>query len=236
MATSETFSSFLKTLLDQYNVKPSELAKGIGVTKSYLTELYKGRTKPFTMERCEQAAEFLMLKSEDKKKLIRLALIERSDKDVRSIVRKSLNTKSDVIPLSEDPQDYAKIPILGKCPASAKAWVADEVEAWHPFPKQLVRGRRLYLLRAHGDSMNRAGIDDKDLVIVDADAPAMNGRIVVICIDNEYTIKRFHKSGNVVTLSPDSNNPDHSPMTFSVDECDMNLRGVVEAVHYKKLR
>jgi len=236
MSTQNNFSSYLKTLLDLYNKKPADLAKGLRVSGSYLTEIFRGRSKPFTMDRCEQAAVYLGLKADEKKKLISLALMERSPEEFRSILKRSFGQKQEIIQLSEDSQDYAKVPILGKCPASPKVWVADEIESWHYFPKQLVKGRRLYLLRAHGDSMNRAGIDDQDLVIVDAGKHPVNGNIVVVCIDHEYTMKRFYKSGDSVTLMPDSLNQHHSPITFDLDTCEMSLRGVVEAVHYKKLR
>jgi SOS-response transcriptional repressor LexA len=84
--------------------------------------------------------------------------------------------------------------------------------------------------------MNKAGIDDGDLVIVDADAHPSNGQIVIIYIDHEYTMKRFYKNDEQITLMPDSQNPKHTPMMFDTKKCEIILRGVVEAVHWKKIK
>lgn len=228
------FAQSLKAAVEKSGITQTELAKKLAVSRNYLSAILAGREKPPTIDRCEQIFEVLNLTKKESEALIKMAMIERSSKEMRPILERSFS--GSVIPLTEDIKDYAKIPLLGKCPASAKAWVSDEVEGWHYFPKQLVRGRRLYLLKAHGDSMNRAGIDNGDLVIVDADAHPANGRIVVVCIDHEYTIKRFHRSGTSVTLSPDSYNQEHSPTIFDIDDYEIHLRGVVEAIHYKKLK
>lgn len=130
---------------------------------------------------------------------------------------------------------YVRLPLLGTCPASQKSVVQDEVERWIEFPKELVRGRRLYLLRVRGDSMNRAGIDDADIVIVDADKEPVNGSIVVARIDSESTLKRFYRSEDRITLTPDSTNPKHQPETFTKKN-EVMLRGVVDFIWMKKVK
>lgn len=130
---------------------------------------------------------------------------------------------------------YTRLPLLGTCPASEKSWTPDQVERWVEFPKEQVRGRRLYLLRVRGDSMNRAGIDDADVVIVDADREPTNGQIVVARIDSESTIKRFYRSEDRITLTPDSTNPKHQPQTFTKKN-EVMLRGCVEATWWKKVK
>ena len=130
---------------------------------------------------------------------------------------------------------FTMIPILGSCPASPKSWVDDNVEEWEELPEKIVKGRRMYLVKAKGDSMNDAGIDDGDLILVDADAEPHNGSIVVICVDYEFTVKKFYKKDHTITLNPDSKNKDHQPMMFD-NTANIKLRGVVEAVYMKKLK
>lgn len=130
---------------------------------------------------------------------------------------------------------YVRLPLLGTCPASEKSVVQDEVERWIEFPKDLVRGRRLYLLRVRGDSMNRAGIEDGDVVIVEADKEPANGQIVVARVDSESTIKRFYRSDDRITLTPDSTNPRQQPMVFTKKN-EVMLRGCVEAVWMKRVK
>lgn len=131
--------------------------------------------------------------------------------------------------------DLIRIPLLGHCPASPKQWVPGEIEDWYPISKKDARGRRLYFLKVKGDSMNKAGIEDGDTVLVDADKHPINGNVAVIKIDGECTMKRFFKNEKGITLVPDSTNSKHQIATFGPDE-DIKIRGVVEAVYMKKIR
>src|SRR6185503_9331668 len=96
------------------------------------------------------------------------------------------------INLTNNETDFVRVPLLGACPASPKNWVEDTIESWIQIQKDIIRGRRMYLLRVKGESMNRV-MSDGDIVIVDADAQPKNGDVVVICVDEEYTMKRFYK-------------------------------------------
>ena len=48
-----------------------------------------------------------------------------------------------------------------------------------------------FVLRVSGQSMVEAGLNDDDLIVVDRARTPRNGDIVVMQIDNEYTVKRF---------------------------------------------
>lgn len=135
----------------------------------------------------------------------------------------------------ELPVEYVKAPLLGTCPASDKEIVHEEIVEWEWMPRDELRGQRVYLLRARGDSMNRAGIDDGDKIVVFADAQPENGDIVVARIDGECTIKRYAFDGKVLTLSPDSTNPKHQPRTFTKKN-EVLVRGVVRRVWMKRLK
>jgi len=133
------------------------------------------------------------------------------------------------------PTRYVKVPLLGTCPASAKQIINDEVVDWEYLPRELVRGQRVYLLKIKGDSMNRAGIDDGDRVVVYADQQPENGEITVALVDGECTIKRWFRSDYHITLTPDSTNPKHQPQTFTKAN-EVLVRGVVRAVWMKRLK
>ena len=51
-----------------------------------------------------------------------------------------------------------------------------------------------FVLRVSGESMVDAGIFEDDLIVVDRSRTPKNGDIVVMQIDNEYTVKRFMKT------------------------------------------
>jgi DNA polymerase V len=50
------------------------------------------------------------------------------------------------------------------------------------------------MMRVSGNSMRGAGINDKDVIIVDRSKEALPGKIVVAVLDGELTVKRLEKS------------------------------------------
>ena len=56
--------------------------------------------------------------------------------------------------------------------------------------------------------MNRAGLDEGDLLIVDRSLTPKNNDIVIMRVDSEFTVKRFNKQGEKIFLTPDSSNVD----------------------------
>ncbi len=60
--------------------------------------------------------------------------------------------------------------------------------------KKLKRLKDLFVLKAVGNSMNKAGIDDGDYLIIDKDVSGIqNGDIVLSIIGEVANIKKFHK-------------------------------------------
>lgn len=66
---------------------------------------------------------------------------------------------------------------------------------------------RTFFVRAKGDSMDKAGIDEGSLLVVDRDRPAQHGDIVVMRINDDFTVKRLYHKDNIVKLVAESNNP-----------------------------
>ena len=64
-----------------------------------------------------------------------------------------------------------------------------------------------YFLEVHGDSMNRLGLNDGDLVAIHATPEAQNGDVVVARIDGEVTLKRYKRlDDGTIELHPESIN------------------------------
>lgn len=87
-------------------------------------------------------------------------------------------------------------------------------------------GHQYYLVRADGDSMNQAGINSGDLVLVRVQDYAEVGQRVVACTDDGVTIKEFHRQGNSIVLMPRSDNPTHKPLMVD----SVQIQGVVVTV------
>jgi repressor LexA len=119
------------------------------------------------------------------------------------------------------------IPLVGVAPCGAPLLAEENVEGFVAISKDLARPpHRYFLLRAIGDSMNKAGIKSGDLVLCRQQNSASDGERVVAVVDDEATIKEFRKSGDVVLLTPRSTNKKHRPI---VVQKDFAVQGVVIA-------
>jgi len=59
-----------------------------------------------------------------------------------------------------------------------------------------------YALEVAGDSMTEAGILEGDMIIVRRDATVESGKIAVVSVDGDATLKRIFRHGNKIGLEP----------------------------------
>lgn len=120
------------------------------------------------------------------------------------------------------------IPLVGAVPCGAPMLAEQNIETYIPVSTALAKkGSSYFLLRATGDSMNLAGINDKDILLVRQQETADNGEKVIALIDEEATVKILEKKDGVVILRPKSSNSSHKPIVLS-NNCQ--IQGVVVAV------
>ena len=80
-------------------------------------------------------------------------------------------------------------------------------------PTALIGNGDFFLLRARGNSMINAGIDDGDLVLIKRCERVREGRIDAFLYDNsETTLKRFKQDKNAIYLIPE--NDDMEPIVI----------------------
>jgi len=92
--------------------------------------------------------------------------------------------------------------VVGSIPCGEAATEEEYVEAYLNLPASLFGKGEFYILRARGDSMEDAGIEDGDMVVIRIQPTARIGDIVVALDDeNRNTLKRlggFDENGSVV--------------------------------------
>jgi len=124
-------------------------------------------------------------------------------------------------------EQTVEVPLVGSVACGLPSLAEQDPEAVVHISTKIARpGQTYFLLRARGDSMNKSGINDGDLVLVRQQPTAEQGERVVALIDNEATIKHFHREGCVVVLRPNSRNKQHKPIVLS-DE--LVIQGLVVA-------
>ncbi|MFI5838141.1 transcriptional repressor LexA [Catenuloplanes sp. NPDC051500] len=114
-------------------------------------------------------------------------------------------------PRRERPDDETVgVPLVGVIAAGAPILAEETTEETLQLPRDLVGRGTLFSLRVQGDSMIDAAISDGDIVVVRQQHEAHNGDIVAAMIDDEATVKVFHRRHGHVLLEP--RNSAYSPI------------------------
>ena len=87
---------------------------------------------------------------------------------------------------------YLSIPLVGTIRCGSPEEEQEYVEEYVSLPVSVFGRGDIYILRAKGDSMTDAGIDEDDLLVIERNCPAAKGDIVVaLGDDNQNTLKRY---------------------------------------------
>jgi DNA polymerase V len=89
-----------------------------------------------------------------------------------------------------------------------------------------------YFVRASGDSMTGAGIFDGDLLIVDRSLEPAHGRVAIVEMDGQLTVKRLFKLKGRFRLQ--SENVNYPPIDLQ-EENEVVVWGVVTHVLHNLL-
>lgn len=89
--------------------------------------------------------------------------------------------------------DIISIPIVGRIACGTPNLAEENIEEYVSLPESLFGSGDFFILRASGNSMIDAGIENGNLVIVRIQNDACDGQIVVALVDNEATLKRFYR-------------------------------------------
>lgn len=85
-----------------------------------------------------------------------------------------------------------RVPVLGTIACGIPKYAEENIEEYVRLPVALFGQGNFFILRAYGDSMVEAGIDDGDLVLIRQQNYADEGQIVVALMEDEATLKRFY--------------------------------------------
>ena len=151
----------------------------------------------------------------------------------KEILRKKSDGSYQVVDF-EIPEDYGsraqtvKIPLIGSVACGMPIFADENIEAEVSISVEMIKsGYKYFLLRAEGDSMNEAGINNGDLLLIRQQQDAENGDRILALIDEEATVKEYNKSGGMVILKPKSTNKIHQPIILT---SDFRIQGIVEEV------
>lgn len=119
-----------------------------------------------------------------------------------------------------------RVPVLGTIACGIPKFAEENIEEYVRLPVALFGKGNFFILRAYGDLMIEAGIDNGDLVLIRQQNYADEGQIVVALMEDEATLKRFYPEPKKhrIRLHPENSRMDD----IYVDNCE--IQGVAVKV------
>ncbi|CAI3790826.1 transcriptional repressor LexA [Rheinheimera sp. MM224] len=96
------------------------------------------------------------------------------------------------------------LPLIGKVAAGQPILAAENIQQRYQLDASLFKPNADFLLKVQGMSMKDIGIMDGDLLAVHKTTEARQGQIVVARVEDEVTVKRFRREGQMVYLHPEN--------------------------------
>ena len=111
-------------------------------------------------------------------------------------------------------EDIVKVPLLGTITCGNPIEAIETPDEFFSLPISLIpNNKKVFTLKAEGESMINKGIYDGDVVIVEQKNTCNNGDIVVAMVnENEVTLKTFYQEKDRIRLQPE--NDTMEPMYF----------------------
>jgi len=117
------------------------------------------------------------------------------------------------------------LPIVGRVAAGAPILAQEHVDNYCDLSPSFFSPPAHYLLEVKGDSMVNAGIFDGDLLAVHSTSNVREGQIAVVRIEDEVTVKRWHrKSPSQISLIAE--NPEYAPIEIDLSEQEVSIEGI----------
>ena len=138
--------------------------------------------------------------------------------------------ESDQLVKSPITREMVRVPLVGSAPCGNPLLGETNIEEYIPVPKtKLKAGVKYFIVRAEGDSMNLAGIQDGDLLLCRYAEKGETGDKVVALLGGEnVTIKEYGpREKGVRLLLPKSSNRSHQPITPGEGD---SVQGIVQEV------
>ena len=132
------------------------------------------------------------------------------------------------IRLTEEVIEEQGLPLIGRVAAGEPILAQEHVEEHYQMNGDLFHPPANYLLRVHGESMKDIGILDGDLLAVHQTSDVKNGQVVVARVEDDVTVKRFKREGNIVYLHAE--NEDFSPIEVDLTQQQLTIEGLAVGI------
>lgn len=194
------FTDWLKSKLEQRDIKASELAYRSGISNAEISRILTGVRTP-SAKTVKKISPILRVTEEEA--LIAAGILSPNKKQPSTI----------------------EIPIRGICPAGKLNFAFEEIVDSVVLNFDQVHDKSAFALRVSGDCLSGVGVNDGDLVIISPNAEIHNGDLVVARVGDECTMKKFYKAEEQIILQPC--NHDYNPIILNPRKKEVEIIGKV---------
>lgn len=197
----------IKKLRKEHNLTQEQLGEILGVQKSAIAKYEKGRVENLKRSTIQKMASYF--------KVSPLLFLGYEDE---------INNSDNLYDISTQ-----TLPMLGSVACGEPIYCEEDRES---YVKKGVEVKADFCLKAQGDSMINARINDGDIVFIRKQDIVNNGEIAVVIIDDSATLKRFYyyKEKNMVILKPE--NPKYEDIILTGEALD-KIRVLGKAVAFQ---
>ena len=130
--------------------------------------------------------------------------------------------------IEEIEEEELGLPLIGRVAAGEPILAQEHVEDHYKMDGNLFHPAADYLLRVSGESMKDIGIMDGDLLAVHQTTDVKNGQVVVARVEEDVTVKRYKREGNLVYLHAE--NEEFSPIKVDLTSQVFNIEGIAVGI------
>ncbi len=210
-------------LLKEKGVSGSKMSSDLGMSRSFMTELRKGRAKSIKTETAKKIADYFGVSTDYLLGYVSEPYFYLDDARILAELNsydneaKKTPTPSNILPMPET----KKLPRLGTIACGEPILAEENIEDWDSVPLWV---RADFTLKCKGDSMINARIFDGDVVCIHKQEAVDDGEIAAVLIGDEATLKRVHLFADHIVLQPE--NPNYRPLSYWEEEMnDVHILG-----------
>ncbi len=209
-----TFKERLNHAMTVRNIKPSELAKRSGISKSRISQYMSGLYTPKSKGTLSLAIALNVSET----------WLMGLNTPMERISNEDIYQYSNIHPITTK-----KFPMLGEIACGEPIMCNEDFETFIEASADINAD---FCLTAKGDSMINARIYDGDIVFIKNQPIVNNGEIAAVIIEGDATLKRVYLRNDKITLRPD--NPLYDDIVYEKEEMNA-VRILGKAVAFMSL-
>ncbi|TDL96744.1 helix-turn-helix domain-containing protein [Macrococcus brunensis] len=202
----------LQQILKEKKISQAELSRRSGIARNSISDYLKGKYE------AKQDKVYLIAKALNVSEGWLMGF-DVSPERSNSLVYETSPERLIFPEKDEQVINAIKIPVLSKISAGLPIYSEQNIIEHAFMPAYLEKpGKEYFYLKVSGDSMDKE-FKEGDLVLIEKDCPIESGQIGVVIINGyNATVKRVRYQDDKILLLPESNNPEHLPQTYTMDD------------------